>query len=144
MKNTSGRPVDLSGINIPEILDYTKKSKQYRNYMICHSIITLYNGNSMQDVCKVLGITRETIRKWKGQLRNGGLKDLLKEKKVGKRARIGKDKLLELKKLIKQKPIKYGYEGKKWTGNILMDYLQKQWNIKVGIRTAQLWLKQVR
>lgn len=145
MKNTSGRPVDLSGININEILAYTKNSRQhYKNYIKCQSIYSLYNENSMQDVCKVLGVTRETIRKWKDLLRKGGLPKLLDEKKVGKRARIGKEELLELKKLIKQKPTKHGYEGKKWTGSILVDYLQKQWDINVGIRTAQLWLKQVR
>lgn len=144
MKKASGRPVDISGININDIMDYTKNSNGYRNYIKCQSIYSLYNGNSMQDVCKVLGVTRETIRKWKDLLRKGGLPELLDKKKVGKRARIGKVELLELKKLIKQKPTKYGYEGKKWTGSILVDYLQKQSDIKVGIRTAQLWLRQVR
>jgi len=144
MKNTAGRPVDLSDININDILNYIKNSKNYRNYIKCQSIYSLYNGNSMQNVCKVLGVTRETIRKWKNLLRKGGLPELLDEKKVGKRALIGKDELLGLKKLIKQKPTKYGFEGKKWTGCVLADYLQKHRDIKIGIRTAQLWLKQVR
>lgn len=144
MKNRLGRPVDLSDININEILDYSKNNKYYKNYIKCQSIYSLYNGNSMQDVCKVLGVTRETIRKWKDLLRKGGLPELLDEKKVGKRARIGKEELLKLKKLIKQKPTKYGFEGKKWTGSILAGYLQKHRDIKIGIRTAQLWLKQVR
>jgi len=144
MKYSSGRPVDLSDINISEIFDYIRNNKQYKNYIKCHSIISLHNGNAMQDVCKVLGITRETIRKWKGLLRKGGLNEMLGEKKVGKRAKIDKGKLVELKKLIKQKPTKFGYDGKKWTGKVLVDYTQKQWNITIGIRTAQLWLKQVR
>jgi len=144
MKYTSGRPVDLSGINIPEILNYVENSKQHRNFIKCQSIYSLHNGNSMQGVCKVLGVTRETVRKWKDLLRKGGLAELLNEKKVGKRARIEGAELLELKKLVKQKPTKYGYEGKRWTGSILVDYLQKQWDIKIGIRTAQLWLKQIR
>jgi len=144
MKNISGRPVDLSDINMSDILDYTKNSVEYKNYLKCHSIISLYNGNSMQDVCKVLGITRETIRKWKGLLRNGGINGLLGQKKVGKRHSIDKEKLFELKKLIRQKPIKLGYDGKKWTGKFLMDYVKVQWEIKIGIRTAQLWLKLIR
>ena len=144
MKYSSGRPVDLTDINISEIVDYTRKSMQYKNYLKCHSIISLYNGNSMQDVCKVLGITRETIRKWKVLLRKGGLNEMLVEKKVGKRASINKEKLVELKKLIKQKPTNFGYDGKKWTGRFLVDYVLRQWDIKIGIRTAQLWLKQSR
>lgn len=144
MKISSGRPVDLSDINISEIIDYTRNSKEYKNFIKCHAIISLHNGNAMQDVCKVLGITRETIRKWKGLLRKGGLNEMLGEKKVGKRAKIDKGKLVELKQLIKQKPTKFGYHEKKWTGKVLVDYAHKKWNIAIGIRTAQLWIKQVR
>ena len=42
----------------------------------------------MQDVCAVLGITRETVRKWKEKLRQGGITNLLTEKKVGKTLKV--------------------------------------------------------
>ena len=144
MKNKAGRPVDLTDIEISEIYNYIENNKQYKLFLKCQSIISLCNGNSMQDVCKVLGITRETIRKWKDLLRSGGVNQLLSEGKVGKRAKISKTELGEIKRLIKKNPTKYGYENNKWTGSILVNYLQKNWNIKIGIRTAQLWLKQVR
>lgn len=144
MKNTPGRPIDLSDINIPEIEDYTKDRVDYRNYIKCQTFISLNNGNSMHDVCKVLGITRETVRKWKGQLRSGGINELVEHKKVGKRYRVDNEKLFELKKIIKQKPAKFGYKGKRWTGKLVMDYVQLQWGIKISIRTAQLWIKHVR
>ena len=98
----------------------------------------------MQDVCAVLGITRETVRKWKEKLRQGGITNLLTEKKVGKRSRLDIEKQKDLKVIIKQKPAKYGYSEKKWTGNILKDFLQKNWKIQIGIRSAQLWLKQLK
>ena len=144
MKNTSGRPVDLSGIDISEIKDWMKSNNYVKNVIKCQSIISLDNENSMQNVCNVLGITRETVRLWKEQLRAKGLTGLLLKKKVGKRARIEVEKLQEIKKLIKQKPSKYGYEKKKWTGKLIVDYVKNKWNIKIGIRTAQLWLKQIR
>jgi len=78
----------------------------------CHAIISLYNGNSMQDVCAVLGITRETVRKWKELLRQGGVVALLNEGKAGKRPKIDDEKQKELEKMIKEKPIKYGYDKK--------------------------------
>lgn len=143
MKKIPGRPIDLSGIDMQEILDYAENQVGYRNYIKCQSFISLNNGNSVQDVCKVLGITRETIRKWKGQLRNGGVNGLVELKKVGKRHRVDKDKLFGLKKTLKQKPAKFGYGGKKWTGKLLMEHVQLQWGIKISIRTAQLWIKHV-
>ena len=68
----------------------------------------MHNGNSMQNVCAVLGVTHETDRKWKERLRQGVITDLFNEKKAGKRTKMGVEKLKELKILIKQKPLKYG------------------------------------
>jgi transposase len=53
----------------------------------------------MQDVCTVLDVTRETIRKWKEKLRQGGITNLISEKKAGKRSKLdtenkGNSKLL--------------------------------------------------
>jgi transposase len=143
-KILSGRPVDLSGINIKEVFDFVNSDNSAKGIIKCQAIISLHNGNSMQNVCAVLGVTRETVRKWKERLRQGGATALLNEKKAGKRTRIGVEKQRKLKILIKQKPLKHGYDSKKWTGLILQEYLLKNWNIKIGTRAAQLWLKQLR
>jgi transposase len=144
MKGKVGRGVDLSGIDIEKIVDWMNNNKEGRNYIKCQSIVSLHNGNSMQDVCKVLGVTRETVRVWKEQLRKSGTTGLTSTKKTGKRSKIDDDKLQEIKRLMKQKPAKYGYEDKKWTGLIFADYLKKKWKIKIGIRAAQLWLRKIR
>lgn len=143
-KLLAGRPIDLSRINIKELIDWINSDNHAKGIIKCQAIISLYNRNSMKNVCSVFGVTRETIRKWKEKLRQGGIVELLYEKKAGKRIKINIEKQKELKNLIKQKPIKYGYDSKKWTGKILKDFLEKIWNIKIGIRTAQLWLKQMR
>ena len=143
-KSLSGRPVDLSGIDTKEIIDWMDSDNRTKGIVKCHTIISLHNGNSMQDVCAVFDVTRETVRKWKGLLRKGGVVALLNEGKVGKRSKIDAEKQKELKGLMKKKPIKYGYDDKEWTGQALKDFVEKKWNIKIGIRAAQLWLKQSR
>lgn len=144
MKNNIGRNVDLSGINTTEIQTWLKNNKQGRKYIKCQAIISLSKGIAMQDVCKVLDITRESVRIWKMALRKNGLNGLLQEKKVGKRSKMGSSKIQLIKKLIKQNPAKYGYPQKKWTGVILSEYVKKKWKISIGTRTAQLWLKKLR
>ena len=143
-KISTGRNVDLSGINIQEILDLMNSDNRVKQFIKCHTFIALYNGNSMQDVCAVFGLTRETVRRWKLSLRQGGINALLQEKKAGKRTKISAEKQKELKRLIKQKPKKYGYDRKNWTGKILKEFMEINWNVKIGIRTAQLWLKYAR
>ncbi len=143
-KAKAGRPVDLSGINISEIEEWIRLTKISRKILICQSIISLNNGSSMQDVCDVLGITREAVRLWKEQFRKQGLQGVLKEKKVGKRTRFNLDKKNELKRIVKLPPKRQGYKTKKWTGLMVQDYILKNWNMEISLRTAQLWLSVVR
>jgi len=142
MKNTnSGRPVDLSSINVEEIKDWMKHNTQARKAIICQSIISLSNGISMTDVCTVLQITRETVRLWKKQLRTGGLNGLLTDKKKGKRSRISVENQKELRKILMSSPKKQGLIETKWTGKMVQEIVLKKWNYKISIRTAQFWMK---
>lgn len=144
MNNKQGRHVDISGINIEEIKAHVKNNKLFRHFIKCHSFIALSNNVSMQEVCKVMGVTRESVRHWKEELRSKGVQGITSTKKVGKRSRLTDEKLNQLKKIVKQRPSKYGYEEKKWTGNIIRDYVAKNWNLNIGIRTAQIWLLKIR
>ena len=143
-KTKLGRPVDISGINIDEIEEWMHLNKMTRKAIICQSIISLNRGVSMNEVCNVLGVTRESIRLWKEQLRQEGLSGLLKEKKVGKRSKLKEDNQRELKSMVRRSPRKQGYKTGKWTGLLVQDLALKKWEIKISLRTAQLWLSKIR
>lgn len=143
-KAKTGRPVDISGINIEEIEEWMYSNKISRKILICQSIISLNNGVPMKDVCNVLGVTRESVRLWKGQFRQYGLQGVLKEKKVGKRSKLNVAQKEELKFIVKCSPRKQGYKTKKWTGLLIQDFVLKNWKLEISLRTAQLWLSKVR
>ncbi|MCK5537901.1 MAG: helix-turn-helix domain-containing protein [Bacteroidales bacterium] len=139
-KNKIGRPVDISGININEIEVWMNYNKLARKLLICQSIIALNNDVPMKEVCNVLGVTRESVRLWKEQLRREGLKGLLKEKKVGKRSKLNEMKTEELREIVRLSPKRQGYKTKKWTGLLVQDLVLEKWEFKISLRTAQLWL----
>lgn len=139
-----GRPVDISGINIKDIELWMNSDKLARKAVICQSIISLYNGAPMKEVCNVLGITRESVRLWKEQFRKDGLKGFLKEKKVGKRSKLNETRKMELKDIVRLSPKRQGYKQKKWTGLLIQDFVLSQWKLNVSLRTAQLWLSKIR
>lgn len=143
-KGKAGRPVDISGINIEEIELWLNSDKLVRKSLICQSIISLYNGVPMKEVCNVLGVTRESVRLWKEQLRKEGLEGLLKEKKVGKRSMLNEMKKKELRDIVRLSPKRQGYKTKKWTGLLVQDIVLKKWNLSISFRTAQLWLSKIR
>ncbi len=139
----TGRPVDLSGINMQELYDWLRKNKQAKKTLICQVIIALHRQQAtMTEVCKVMNISREGVRLWKNQLRQQGLKGLGKGK-VGKRSKLTPQKKNMLRGIIKKNPSAQGYENKRWTGLILKDLVKRQWNIDISLRTAQLWLSKM-
>ncbi len=143
-KTKIGRPVDISGINVDEIEEWMHSDKLKRKIIICQSIISLNKGVSMKEVCTVLGVTRESIRLWKEQLRKDGLTGMLKEKKVGKRSKLNEDKEKVLKSIVRRSPKKQGYKNNKWTGLLIQDIVLKKWEFRISLRTAQLWLSNIR
>jgi len=143
-KKQTGRPVDLSSINVQEIDDWLSSNKMTRKILICQAIIALDRGVKMMEVCNVLDITREGVRLWKNQLRKKGLKGMLRQGKVGKRSKLNQQRKNELKKIIKKSPASQGYKNKKWTGLLIQDYVRKQWGYDISLRTAQLWLSKIR
>jgi len=143
-KKQTGRPVDLSGLNINEIDDWMRNNKMTRKILICQAMIALDRGAKMTEVCNVLDITREGVRLWKNQLRKEGLKGMLKQGKVGKRSKLNQQSKNKLKKIIKKPPASLGYKNKKWTGLLIQDYVKKQWSYNISLRTAQLWLSKIR
>jgi len=145
MNNTKlGRPVDISGINIDEIEEWMHSDKLMRKTLICQSILSLNKGAPMNEVCNVLGVTRESVRLWKEQLRREGLAGMLKEKKVGKRSKLNADKEKVLKIIVRRSPKRQGYKQSKWTGLLVQDVVLNKWEFKISLRTAQLWLSKIR
>lgn len=138
-----GRNVDISGININEIKTWINTNKFVKTIIKCQSIIALSNGVAMNNVCAVMGTTRESVRKWKVELRKYGLSGLVKEKKVGKRSKLTNEKKSELKKILKSSPRKYGYDKNRWTGLLVKNIVGEKWNLNISIRSAQLWLKKI-
>ena len=139
-----GRKVDISNINISEIADWMKNNKHSTNILKCQSIIALHKGVQMNQVCNVLGVTREAVRLWKEQLRAGGITLLIKKGKVGKRSRLNALKLQELKKAVRQSPQNYDFQEKTWTGSLVKQFAYKRWEIEISIRTAYQWLSKAK
>lgn len=143
-KTKVGRPVDISGINIENIEVWMNSDKLLRKAVICQSIISLNKGVPMKEVCNVLGVTREGVRLWKERFRKDGLEGFLKEKKVGKRSKLNETRKKELKDTVRRSPKRQGYKQKKWTGILIQDIVFKKWGINITIRTAQVWLSEIR
>lgn len=95
----------------------------------------------MAEVCKMFNVTREGVRKWRNLVASKGPQELVKHCCKGRRSKLTPSPAKQLRKIMAEPPHMIGYKNPKWTGKLLASYLQKEHNIEISIRTAQLWLK---
>jgi transposase len=140
VKNKSGKPVDISGINPQELKNWIKQDDARWAAIKCQSLIALYNGVSVTQVCNVLNVTRESLRVWRNHLKREGPQGLISQKKKGRKSCLTPELEDDLKKVILKSPAEFGYDEKYWNGKLIRLYLEKKWSIEIAIRTVQNWL----
>jgi len=139
-KNTPGKPVDISSINPQELKSWIKQDEARRAAIKCQSLIALYKGVSVTEVCNVLDVTRESLRVWRNQLKRKGPQGLMSQKRKGRKSYLTVEIEVDLNKVILKSPAEFGYDEKYWNGKLIRLYLKKNWNIEIALRTVQNWL----
>ena len=71
-----GQPVDISGINVSEIEQWIHQDITRVIAIKCQALLALTKNVSVESVCAVLGITRETIRQWRKRVAKKGIQGL--------------------------------------------------------------------
>lgn len=144
MSTITRRPVKTDGLD-PDVLDAWIRHNNDRQAAIkCKILIALCNGNSMTEVCKMFNVTREGVRRWRNLVVSKGPQELVKHCYKGRRSKLTSSLTKELKKILAKPPHRIGFKNPKWNGKLLVSYLQKEHNIKISIRTAQLWIKTIK
>ncbi len=116
-----------------------KEQKDYIRQRL-KAIRWLWQGKSRLEVVDKLDIDRTSLLNWlKIMLKHGvepGLRRLAqpkKVKKVGKLAVEQQESLIEI--LEHKKPTDYGYEQNIFTGKILVEVVQQQWQVSLSDQT---------
>ncbi|MBD3328474.1 hypothetical protein GF340_04180 [Candidatus Peregrinibacteria bacterium] len=144
-KNNRGKPVDKSGIDPNVLNNWVQQDKARWDAVKCQALIALSKGVSVTDVCKVLGVTRESVRLWRICLKQKGLKGLVAPTKKGKVSKLTDHLKNDLRKVIYMDPRELGYsQNEHWTGKLLCKYLKEKWGVHIAVRTAQNWIKQIK
>jgi len=144
MKVIARRPVKIDGLNSDELEAWIKQDDNRKAAVKCQILIALCNGNSMTEVCKMFNVTRESVRIWRNIVLSKGYQGLVAHSFTGRKSQLIPSLKKQLKKIISKPPHRIGYKNPRWTGKILVSYLQKEHNIDIAIRTAQLWIKMIK
>jgi len=138
------RPVKTEGLDPSELERWIKEDSNRKAAIKCQILIALCNGNSMTDVCEMFNVTRESVRIWRNIVLSKGPNGLVKHSFHGRQPQLTPSLKKQLTKIMAKPPHRIGYKKPRWSGKLLVLYLQNEHNITISIRTAQLWMKMIR
>ena len=138
------RPVKIEGLNPDELEAWINQDIGRKAAIKCQLLIALCNGNSMTEVCKVFNVTRESVRRWRNLVLSKGPNGLVPHSFPGRKPKLTPSLKKQLKKIMAHPPHRIGYKKPRWSGELLVSYLEKEHDVVISIRTAQVWMKMIR
>ena len=144
MKVIARKPVKIEGLNPSELKMWVKQDDNRKAAVKCQLLIALCNGNSMTEACKMFSVTRESVRVWRNIVLSKGPQGLVAHSFTGRKSQLTPSLKKQLKKIIANPPHRIGYKKPRWSGKLLISYLESEHNVTISIRTAQLWMKMIK
>jgi transposase len=138
--NKRGKPVDVSSINVTDLEEWIKSSPDRASAIKCQALIALSKGVSVNTVCIVLDVTRETLSQWRKRLSSEGVLGLCAKSGKGRTSGLTKQIEDDLKVQLLKTPAELGYTQAIWDGKLVCKYLSEKHSQTIAVRTAQDWL----
>jgi len=119
-------------------LDVSAWAKMYYKHQQHHirrrleAIKQVLEGKTRQDVVDSIGCSRQSLITWIDQYCEGGLEALCQPIESKRKQKLDDQKKHELKRmLLEQRPTDYGIDQELWTANIIIEVMQKRWDIEL-------------
>jgi transposase len=90
----------------------------------------LRQGISEAEVARRVGVHRQSVNRWAGQLAESGVAGLKKAGRAGRKRRLTDDDLEKIKAALKRGPEILGYETSLWTAWRVADLIQRECGVK--------------
>ncbi len=122
------RPVKIEGLNSGELEAWIKQDGDRKAAIMCQILIALCNGNSMTEVCKMFNVTRESVRRWRNIVVSKGPNGLVAHSFHGRKSQLTPALKKQLKKIMAKPPHRIGYKKPRWSGKLLVSYLESEYS----------------
>lgn len=143
MKANVGRKAKTELINIVELNKWIISNSNRKAGIKCQALISLKKGVSVNDICKVLDVSRESVRLWRKIIETDGPDGFIMHPKTGRKSGLTDGIKTFLKASILKSPSELGYKQVVWDGKLICKLLNEKKAINISVRTAQYWLRKM-
>jgi len=124
--------------------DEIRRSEEARYDHRLHAILLVAKGMSCPEAADYLGDSERTVRYWINQYMEKGLQGLIEEERPGRPSRLTRKQIEQINQALRRKPEDAGLRGGIWDGKLLSVFIQKEFQISLGIRQCQRLFRQLR
>jgi transposase len=101
----------------------------------------LAEGLSYAAVARLFHHNPATVKRWWRKVKEQGVRSLHEVPRSGRPSKLPPQVRADIIAAIKRAPNKIGLPGYKWTGPMLVSWVEKRYGVKISLRTGQNLLK---
>ena len=114
-----------------------RKNESFSQGIRLFAVYQVSIGKSPKDLLNLYDTSFKSIYTWIHRYNTGGIDALKDLPRSGRKSRLDSHQKGELEKIILSDPQEYGYNTSTWTGALLLDFIQKKFNVKY--KKAQIY-----
>ena len=135
---------ELKNLIIPDapliimgLQDEIRRNKDARYDHRLHAVLLVARGNSCKQVAEDLGDSLRTVQSWVNAFNKDGLAGLMEGEHSGRPARLTDEQIDTISAALRRTPSDLGLPGSIWDGKTLSAFIQKNFQLTVGVRQCQ-------
>jgi transposase len=117
--------------------DEIRRSADARYDHRLHGILLIAQGMSAPETARLLGDSPRTVEYWLDRFERDGLAGLIDGEREGRPRRLDPKQLEEIGRALRSTPEAVGLSGHLWDGKTLSAFVDKQFDIDLGVRQCQ-------
>ncbi len=102
-----------------------------------HCVVLLLRGFSCEEVANAFGQHPRTVERWRVRYREMGPDGLLDLPRQGRPARLSEETRTRLENDLQSPPSVFGYDGKRWSGELIQQHLELRYRVTFSRRHCQ-------
>ena len=134
----------MPGVSEKRLEKAARREKNHTAKFRILACLARKRGHSIRRISRYLKTPYSTVRDWLLRMRDRGLKGRLNSKPRGRGARLSLQILRAVRKWLKGKPKRLGFQAGSWQTGMVIEAVRGESGVAVKARTLRRWLRRIR
>lgn len=119
------------------------RSQEARYDHRLHAVLLVAQSMTCPEAAKFLGDSTRTVQYWVHRFEKEGFAGLADADRPGRPQKLSEYQIDEINKALRRLPCEFGLNTNAWDGKTLSKFIDKEFNVKLGVRQCQRLFRQL-